>query len=501
MATNSINIIEMKGIVKTFPGVKALNNVGLCLKKGEIIALVGENGAGKSTLIKILSGAYTPDEGEIYFNGELVTIKNPLFAINLGISTIYQETALVQELSIAENIFLGRQPRGSAGIDWKKMNDDARKILEKFSLDLDPKTIISDLSAGKQQFIEIAKALSINAQVIVLDEPTSSMVEEDAKTLFSVLKKIKAQGTSAIYISHKLDEVFQIADRAIVLRDGNLVYENDDIKNIDEDTLIDHMFGREVGNIFADESYEHKENVVFEVKEFSRKEKYRNISFDLREGEILCFFGLVGAGRTEIVRGIYGLDRIDTGTVHLNGKKIEIKTPKDSVKNGIAFVSEDRRLESIIQEFSVVKNTTILIINKLISKIGLIDLEKEKKLTKKYIESLSIRTSSLDQLVRNLSGGNQQKVALAKCLASEPKILILDEPTKGIDVHAKKEIHALIKKLARNGMSIILISSELPEIMGMSHRTIVIREGEMTGNFDGDELTEANIMRSTMKAD
>ncbi len=501
MATNSINIIEMKGIVKTFPGVKALNNVGLCLKKGEIIALVGENGAGKSTLIKILSGAYTPDEGEIYFNGKLVTIKNPLFAINLGISTIYQETALVQELSIAENIFLGRQPRGSAGIDWKKMNDDARKILEKLSLDLDTKTIISDLSAGKQQFIEIAKALSIDAQVIVLDEPTSSMVEEDAKTLFSVLNKIKAQGTSAIYISHKLDEVFQIADRAIVLRDGNLVHENDDIKNIDEDTLIDHMFGREVGNIFADENYEHKENIVLEVKELSRKEKYRNISFNLREGEILGFFGLVGAGRTEIVRGIYGLDRTDTGTVLINGKKIEIKTPKDSVKNGIAFVSEDRRLESIIQEFSVVKNTTILIINKLISKIGLINFEKEKKLTKKYIDSLSVKTSSLDQLVRNLSGGNQQKVALAKCLASEPKILILDEPTKGIDVHAKKEIHSLIKKLARDGMSIILVSSELPEIMGMSHRAIVIREGEMNGNYDGAELTEANIMRSTMKAE
>ena len=491
-------LLEMNNISKDFPGVKALDDVSIKLRKGEVFALVGENGAGKSTIIKILSGFYSNDVGEIKLSGKKVVIKNPRDAINLGINTIYQETSLVPEITVAENIFLGKQPVSKFGkINWKKMNQESERILNELSIHLNPKSLVLELSAAQCQLVEIAKAFSSSAKIIIMDEPTSAITEEDTMNLFSLIKKIAKAGTSVIYISHRLKEIFEIADVVTILRDGKTV-KYMDVKDTNEEEIIKYMVGRDLGDLFGEKSYEASENIILEVQNISRKGKFENINFKLKEGEILGISGLVGSGRSEIVRAIYGLDRPDSGFIYINGKKLTIRSSADGIKHGISFVSEDRRTESIIQGFTVKANITILLLKMIVNKIGLISNRKENELSSKYVKEFNVKTPSLEQLVMNLSGGNQQKVALAKCLSTNPKILILDEPTKGIDVGAKKEIHGLIKELANKGMSIILVSSELPEIIGMCHRVIVIREGKLMKIFNKSELTEENLMAAAV---
>jgi ABC-type sugar transport system ATPase subunit len=491
-------LLEMSHISKSFPGVKALEDVSLSLGRGEVLAVVGENGAGKSTLIKILSGVYSTDSGEIRFQGERLALRSPKDAIQRGINTIYQETSLVQDITVAENIFLGRQPTGRGGrVDWKAMMRSARGVLESLSIHLSPGTLVTTLSSAQQQLVEIAKAFSRDAKIIIMDEPTASITVEDADNLFGIIRQITRSGTSVIYISHRLKEIFQIADRVMVLRDGKTV-SVDDVRQTTEGEIVRHMVGREIGNLFGDASYQQGEKVVLEVRDLTRTGVYSNISFGLREAEIFGFSGLVGAGRSEIVRGVFGLDPVDGGEVFLCGEKLGRRSPAGSLKRGIAFVSEDRRLESIIQGFPVRANITILLLRRILSRLGLISGRREKGLAARYVKEFNVKTPSLDQLVMNLSGGNQQKVALAKCLSTDPRVLILDEPTKGIDVGAKKEIHTLIKELANKGMSIILVSSELPEIIGMCHRAAVIREGTLVKIFGKNELTEEDLVAAAV---
>ena len=496
--SGEIYLLEMNHISKSFPGVKALEDVSLHLRKGEVFALVGENGAGKSTLIKILSGFYTNDTGKIRIGGENVLFRGPKDAIDMGINTIYQETSLVQDITVAENIFLGRQPtlRGHR-IDWKAMIDSAREIMDSLSIHLPPTAIVADLSAANQQLVEIAKAFSRDAKIIIMDEPTASITEEDTENLFSIIRKIVKAGTAIIYISHRLKEIFQIADRVKVLRDGKTV-KTMTVHETNEKEIVKYMVGREIGNLFGDKSYLARENTILEVRHLTKQGVFDDINFELKEGEILGFSGLVGAGRSEIVRTLFGLDEIDSGEIILEGKRLTIRNTADVIKRGVAFVSEDRRLESIIQGFTVKENITILLLRQVLNSMGLIDSRKETKLASRYVDEFNIKTPSLEQLVMNLSGGNQQKVALAKCLSTNPKILILDEPTKGIDVGAKKEIHTLIKELANRGVSIILVSSELPEIIGMCHRAVVIREGKLMKVFEKDKITEENLIHAAV---
>jgi len=491
-------LLEMNHISKSFPGVKALEDVSLHLRGGEVFALVGENGAGKSTLIKILSGLYTNDEGEIKIEGQDIQFRGPKDAIDVGINTIYQETSLVQDITVAENIFLGRQPTFRSGrIDWKTMTESARDILDNLSIHLSPSALVSDLSAAHQQLVEIAKAFSRDAKIIIMDEPTASITEEDTENLFNIIRKIVKAGTAVIYISHRLKEIFQIADRVKVLRDGKTV-KTMTVNETNEKEIVKYMVGREIGNLFGEKSYMARENIILEVHHLTKQGVFEDINFELREGEILGFSGLVGAGRSEIVRALFGLDEIDSGEIILDGKKLAIRSTADVIKRGIAFVSEDRRLESIIQGFTVKENITILLLKHVLGRLKLIDSKKETSLASRYVDEFNIKTPSLDQLVMNLSGGNQQKVALAKCLSTDPKILILDEPTKGIDVGAKKEIHTLIKELANRGVSIILVSSELPEIIGMCHRAVVIHEGKLMKVFDKEEITEENLIHAAV---
>ena len=491
-------LLEMNHISKSFPGVKALEDVSLHLRGGEVFALVGENGAGKSTLIKILSGLYSNDSGEMIMDGKPVQFRGPKDAIDMGINTIYQETSLVQDISVAENIFLGRQPtlRGRR-IDWKTMTESAREILNNLSIHLSPTALVADLSAAQQQLVEIAKAFSRDAKIIIMDEPTASITEEDTENLFNIIRKIVKSGTAIIYISHRLKEIFQIADRVKVLRDGKTI-KTISVHETNEKEIVKYMVGRDIGNLFGEKSYMSKENVILEVRHLTKRGVFQDINFELREGEILGFSGLVGAGRSEIVRALFGLDEIDSGQIILHGKKLHIRSTADVIKHGIAFVSEDRRLESIIQGFTVKENITILLLKQVLGALRLIDSKKESSLASRYVEEFNIKTPSLDQLVMNLSGGNQQKVALAKCLSTNPKILILDEPTKGIDVGAKKEIHTLIKELANRGVAIVLVSSELPEIIGMCHRAVVIREGKLVKVFKKEEFTEEKLIHAAV---
>ena len=490
-------LLEMNNISKEFPGVKALDNVSFKLKKGEVFAIAGENGAGKSTLIKILSGSYTNDSGEIIIEGNKVKLRGPLDAINLGINTIYQETSLVPDITIAENIFLGRQPVKAGSIQWKEMFDDAQKILNDLSIDLNPRSIVSTLSAGQQQLVEIAKAFSREAKIIIMDEPTASITQEDTENLFNIIRKIVKTDTAVIYISHRLKELFQIADMVTVLRDGKTVTTMK-VSETCESDIVKYMVGRDIGDIFGEKSFSATDEVILEAKNITRKGFFENISFSLKKGEILGFSGLVGAGRSEIVRSIFGLDRLDSGEIYIERKKVRVNNSTDGINKGIAFVSEDRRTESIISGFTVRENVTILLLKRVLSGIGLISKRKESDIAKKFVAEFDIKTPSIEQLVMNLSGGNQQKVALAKCLSTNPKVLILDEPTKGIDVGAKKEIHMLIKELAKSGKGIIMVSSELPEIIGMCHRVIVIREGRLVKEFKDNELKEENIMHASV---
>ena len=495
-------ILEMKNITKVFPVVKALDNVTFSVKKGEIHALCGENGAGKSTLMKVLGGVYPYGtyEGDIYIENKLMKFENVRQSEDAGISIIYQEFALVKELDVGENVFLGKLP-GKAGIvDWDKMYYETTKLLEELGMDINPHTKIKDLGVGQQQLVEVAKALSKNAKILVLDEPSAALTDSEVKKLMEILRELKKKGVTCIYISHKLGEVFEIADRITILRDGKSIGTYD-IKEITEERVISLMVGRELTERFPREEHT-AGDVVMEVKNLSVYDPegsgslvIDNVSFQIRKGEILGIAGLMGAGRTELVTSIFGgYPGKKIGDIYINGEKVEINTPSDAIKNGIGLVSEDRKRYGLILEQTVMTNTTLASINQVCDWGGIINSNKEYLNSSQYVKELRIKTPTLYTKVNNLSGGNQQKVVLAKWLMTKPKILFLDEPTRGIDVGAKYEIYNIMNELVRQDVAIVMVSSELPEILGMSDRILVMCEGSIKAEFDYRDATQEKIM-------
>jgi len=487
-------ILEMINICKSFPGVKALDNVNFDLYAGEVHVLMGENGAGKSTLMKILGGLYHPDNGEIRINGGGTRIHSPSDALNQGIAMIYQELNSIPDMTIAENIFIGREPSVfKFGIlDRKRMNENAEKLFPQLGLKFNPKKKIGSLSVAERQMIEITKALSFNSKIIIMDEPTSAITEKEVDRLFEVIQKLKASGAGIVYISHKMEEIFRIADRITVLRDGKYV-DTKPAKDLTTDQLISLMVGREIKDQFPKLDAKIGE-VVLSVKNLTKKGQYNDISFELRTGEILGLAGLMGAGRTELVESIFGIRKADGGEVLIDGKKVEIKSPADAIKNGIAIVSEDRKGHGLNLKGTVKENISIVTL-KNYSKIGVLRKKSEIKAVDQSIKQLSIKTPTRDQIVNYLSGGNQQKIVVAKWMLADAKIFILDEPTRGIDVGAKSEIHLLLSTLAQSGKAVIMVSSELPEILGMCDRVIVMHEGKLTGEIYRHEMNQERIMK------
>jgi ribose transport system ATP-binding protein len=495
-------MVKMEGISKAFAGIRALNNVHIELRKGEVHALMGENGAGKSTLMKILTGVHPKDEGEIFIadnQGVLqkIEMKNPLMAQQAGISMVFQEFNLIDCMNIAENIYLGREPIGTGNIlDKTALYKQAKEQLDKVNLDIDPRTMIGTLSCGHKQCVEIAKCLSFNAKVIILDEPTASLTEKESQVLFDIINDLKNKGVSIVYISHRMEEVFELADRITVFRDGNYI-STLERKDTSENEIIKLMIGRELeakipkGNVEVDEK-----NVVLEVKNVKVYPNSKPVNFKLYKKEILGFFGLVGAGRTELTRIIFGVDPIAEGEIYIQGKKVFITCPRDAINVGIGLVPEDRKGLGLILGMSIKDN---MIISKLAQfKNAILNKKKLKGITGTYIKDLSIALANENQAVKELSGGNQQKVVIAKWLAMTPQILILDEPTRGIDIGAKSEIYALMRKLTEAGMSIIMVSSEMTEILKISDRVIVMHEGSMTGELSIGEATQEAIMNAAI---
>ena len=494
MSNSRIPILEMRGITKRFPGVLALDHVDLTVYPGQVLALVGENGAGKSTLMKVLSGVHQMDEGEILMEGKSVKIENPLASQMMGISIIYQELSVLDNMNIAENIFLGREHRlGKMFADKKTMHKEARRLLDEVGLDVDTRTMAGELSTAQKQMIEVAKALSFNSKIIIMDEPTSSLTETETDILFGIIRKLREKGVAIVFISHKLAEIFAITDEVAILRDGvsagRMVTEG-----CTENDIIKAMVGRDVDDLYAKKAAPIGD-VVLEVKDLSTKNFLKDINFQLRAGEILGFAGLVGAGRSEVMRAVFGIDPKETGEIYIKGKKVDIKTPRDAMLQGMGFVPEDRKLQGLVLGMSVGKNTTLAALKSVANQAGFINHKQEKEMADKFVKALEVKTPSNDQLVKNLSGGNQQKVVIAKWLANNPDILILDEPTRGIDVGAKKEIHQLMSDLANKGVAIIMISSELPEVLGMSDRVVVMHEGRVKGELDRADADQVSIMK------
>lgn len=490
-------VLEARGIVKTFPGVKALSQVDFGIQKGEIRALVGENGAGKSTLMMVLGGIYQPDQGEIFVEGKKVRMSCAHDSIKSGIGIVFQELSLVQQLSVAENIFFNRQPVRALGfIDKKKMYQETKKLLAEFDIeDIDPNTLVSHLSIAKQQVVEILKAMSENPKVIVLDEPTSSLTDLEVEQLFRNINHLKAQGTSFIYISHHLPEIFKIADTVTILRDGEKVA-SANVSEIDEDYLITNMVGRSIENIYgcrtADEPIG---SVMFEAKNLTRKGYFEDISFTVSRGEIVGFSGLVGAGRTEVGRAIFGADPLDHGSMMLDGKEVTTHSPEDAIEKGIAYMTEDRKSLGLYLDFDILQN---LAANKLktFTKHGLLQDNAMRDAGEKCVADYAVATPSLKQKIMNLSGGNQQKVMLAQWISTNPKLLIVDEPTRGVDVGAKCEIYQILRKMAKEKQcAILVISSDLSEILGISDRIYVMQEGRMAGEICGEDANEEAVIR------
>lgn len=488
-------VLEMNGISKEFPGVRALDDMSLNVRSGEIHALMGENGAGKSTLMNILSGMLKMDSGEILIDGKAIEMKGIKASSNLGISMIHQELNYVPALTIADNIFLGREFKST--FSWMKkkdMGNEAQKLLDRLGIALPSKTKMNELGVAHQQMVEISKAISKKSKIIIMDEPTSAITTEEVRTLFRVMRELKEQGVAIIYISHKMDEIFEIADRVTVMRDGKFIGCKE-IKELDQKELITMMVGRKISEMYPKSNIATDEEIL-RVEHLSGG-VFNDISFTLHRGEILGFAGLMGAGRTEIMRAIFGLDPIYQGDIYLKGKKMKIKSSFDAISQGIGYVSEDRKGLGLVLGMSVKDNITMSCLKKF-SKYNWIMKSQEFKTAKEQVDAFSIKTPSVSQEVINLSGGNQQKVVLAKTLLSEPEVIILDEPTRGIDVKAKVEIHKMISDLALQGKGIILISSEMPEILGMSDRIIVINEGWKKGELEQDIATQESIMSTIL---
>ncbi len=483
-------ILEVENISKSFPGVKALDQVSFKIKKGEVHALVGENGAGKSTLMKILNGNYTKDTGTIKIDGNEVEIHNPNDAKANGISIIFQELNLVPLLSIAENIYIGRLPKKGKIIDWKKLYSDTSEALKRVGYEIDPRTLVGELSVAQKQMVEIARALSYSStRILLMDEPTATLTTRETKILFDVVRNLKEQGISVIFISHKLEELFEICDTLTVIRDGQVI-ETMPIDGLTKDDVTTKMIGREITNIYPSRNTNPSKEVVLKVEGLTHKNVYRDITFELHKGEVLGMAGLVGAGRTEIARGIFGIDFRDSGDIYVKGEKIRVNSPDDAIKHGICYLSEDRKTEGLMGNMSVMLNISSVNLKSMLDH-GLINRKKEASIAEELVDSLKIKTPNLEQKVFNLSGGNMQKVVLAKWLNTNVDIFIFDEPTRGIDVGAKYEIYQLINRLVEQGKSVIMISSELPEVMGMSDRLLIIRQGRISAELDVDAM-EAN---------
>ncbi|MCD6362462.1 MAG: sugar ABC transporter ATP-binding protein [Synergistetes bacterium] len=485
-------LLFLKDIHKRYPGVHALRGVSFSVCAGEVHALVGENGAGKSTLVKVLEGAVQPDAGEIWAEGKKVSWRGPGDAIEAGISVIHQELSLAPHLTVAQNIFLGREPRKGFFLDRKRMSEESRKIFSELGVDLDVDAEVSRLTVGEQQLVEIARALSRNARIIAMDEPTSSLSAREVGSLFRVIRDLKRKGVGIIYISHRLEEIFEIADRVSVLRDGELVGSGR-LEDFTQEEIVSLMVGREIRAFFPRTGAPLPE-VVLEVRNLTKRGIFRNISFSLRRGEILGIAGLVGSGRSEVAMSIFGVCPPDEGEIIFEGRPVKIDSPRDAIMRGIFLVPEDRKVQGLFLNMSLKHNLTIVELLRNFKGLSLVNERNRENRAREFVEELSIKCSGLDIEVRSLSGGNQQKVVIAKGLSVSPKVLILDEPTRGIDVGAKAEVHQLMDDLTRRGVAILMISSELPEVMGMSDRVLVMRSGEIVASLRGSEISGERIM-------
>jgi inositol transport system ATP-binding protein len=495
-------LLQMTNVVKQFPGVKAVDNVNFTVMPGEVHGLLGENGAGKSTLLKILSGAHQPDAGTIVLNGETIQLANPHQAQGQGIVTIYQEFNLVPQLTIAENVFIGREPRAGMLLNWGEMARQTRTWTDKLGIPLDPMTQVRDLSVAEQQMVEIARALSMQSKLIIMDEPTSALSETEVKLLFNIIRELKKQGLSIIFVTHRLEEVMEICDRITVLRDGRNAGEAD-VKDITIPGIIRMMVGRSVDDLYAGVHKPHSGDSALSVHGLTRRGNAQDasaivlndVSFEVYKGEILGIAGLVGAGRTEIARAIFGADPFDSGEVRVEGKPVRIKSPEDAIRHGIGLVPEDRKQQALFLSLAIRQNMSMAALGKLLQWGVFVRENAESRLIEEYRQVLNVRMTTPEQRVSNLSGGNQQKVVIARWLALQPRVLIVDEPTRGIDVGAKAEVHALLHQMADEGIAVIMISSELPEILGMSDRIITIREGKLTGEILRKDATEEKLMQ------
>ncbi|QCX34115.1 sugar ABC transporter ATP-binding protein [Caloramator sp. E03] len=492
-------IVEAKNIYKSFPGVKALDNVSFNLKSGEVLALLGENGAGKSTLMKILSGVYSRDSGEIYFFGKKVGELSPRKAQEIGIAMIHQELNLCPHLSVAENIFLGREITHIGIVSHNEMNKKAKEILDKLNIDISPETIVGDLTVSKQQMVEIAKALSLNAKILIMDEPTSALTSKEIDDLFKIINTLKSEGCGIIYISHRLDELQYVADRITIMRDGKHILTTN-FKDVSMNDIIAYMVGREIKEKFPRIS-SNRGKKILEVVNLNAGRLVRNISFELFEGEIVGIAGLMGSGRTELTRAIFGANTKESGDIYLNGKLIKINRPIDAIKAGIVLVPEDRKKDGLCTKLSVKDNISLPNLDILCKSMGIIDRKKEKNMVNSAVRDLMIKLPNIDVDANKLSGGNQQKVVVSKWMARNFKVVMFDEPTRGIDVAAKVEIYNLMNELKKQGIGVLFVSSEMPEILGMSDRIIVMCDGKITGELDIKDATQKKILEYATKFD
>lgn len=491
-------ILELKNMTKRFSGVEVLHEVSFSLRSGEVHALLGENGAGKSTLVKVMTGVHQPDKGEIYLDGKLVSFADTRESRQLGVAAIYQELSLFPDLDVAENIFVGRQPITTGGrIDWRKLYADAGRLLQSLGVHLDLKQKARSLSIAQQQMVEIARAFSINARILIMDEPTSSLTLNEVADLFRLVRRLREEGAAIVFISHRLEELFELADRVTIMRDGSYV-DTCSMKDVTRDDLIRLMVGRTITDLFPKQDVK-PGKVMLKVENLTRAGSFHDVSFELRRGEILGMAGLVGAGRTNVARAIFGVEPATAGSIQLEGRAVAITSPQQAIKLGLAYVPEDRQLHGLIPAMPITSNISLPMLFKY-ARGGWLQDKTERKAAYDAALQMEVRANNIWQMARELSGGNQQKIVLAKWLSTKPRILILDEPTRGIDVGTKAAVHALMSKLAAEGLAILMISSELPEILGMSDRVIVMREGHITAHFSRAEATQEKIISAATQA-